>query len=306
MNWSHFLIAIRWQNVFIIWLMQSVVFFRYVLPYCGHDNYSFASFILLLIATGSVLGGGNIYNDIRDISTDALHTDPSKPGPIGVEISIPTARNWYFTLSGIPVLIVVAGMVFYSWPVSLAIIIVAGIISLYLYSTHLKSTILTGNLLVAALCAVSVWMTTLLLPGCKLGITPDWEGPIPVILYGYIANAFMVTLLREIVKDKEDAPSDISAGIYTIGSLPEKSFYWTFNGILLIITTVNAFWFFKLKSMMTAQSWNLGILFIFIPLVIIALIFNLPHKPKVYPFLSKLIKVYILFAILLLVLWQKF
>src|SRR5690606_22414848 len=85
-----------------------------------------------------------------------------------------------------------------------------------------------------------------------------------------------------------------------------KTFHWTFNGILLMITSVNAFWFFKLKSMMTAQSWNLGIIFIFIPLAIIALIFNLPHKPKVYPFLSKLIKVYILFAILLLVLWQKF
>ena len=303
MNWNHFLIAIRWQNLFLIWLMQTVVFFRYVLPYCGKDNYAFGSFLLFLIATGAVLGGGNIYNDIRDITTDAAH--PGKSGLIGSEISISTAWNWYYILTGITLLILVTSLWLYSWSIALVIIFLVGIISLYLYSTYLKSTILTGNFLVALLCGISVWMTTFLMTECKLGALPDWNAKIPVIVYGYMINAILITLLREIVKDKEDAPSDITSGIYTIGSVNEKSFRLIFNGVLLAITAINVLWFYRLKSVLTIQSWNLGLLFIFIPLVMIGLIFNLPHKPRVYSFLSKLIKVYILFAILLLILWQN-
>lgn len=303
MKWSLFLITIRWQNVFLIWLMQIVVFFQYVLPYCGNENYSFSSLILFLVATGAVLGAGNIYNDIRDIHTDAVH--PAKPGLVGYEISISRAWNWYLILTGMPILILIAGVLVYDWPILLIAIFIIGIISLYVYSSYLKSSILVGNFLIAILCGLSVWMTTLLLPECGLGTDPEWTTKIPLVVYGYIANAFVITLLREIVKDKEDASSDIKYGIFTIGSISESSFRLVFNGILIFHFLLNGYWFYNLRSVLTPPNWNLGLLFIYIPLVLIALIFNRPHRPKVYSFLSKLIKVYILFAILLLILWQR-
>lgn len=303
MNWNHFLIAIRWQNVFIIWLMQVVVYFKYVLPYCDRTNYSFLSVLLFLAATGAILGGGNIFNDVQDVHTDALH--PGKPGLVGQEISILQARNWYSILTGFAMIFLFLGWLFYNWPVLLILVFLIGIGLLHLYSIHLKSTLLTGNIIIALLCAIAVWMTTLLDPSCELSKPFNFNEKIPVILYGYIANAFMITLLREIVKDKEDAAADKSAGIFTIGSIKESSFSLAFNGILVITTAVNGIWFYQLGSVMNLPDWNLGLLMIFIPLVMIALIFNLPHKPKIYSFLSKLIKIYILFAILLLILWQR-
>lgn len=107
MSWNHFLVAIRWQNVFIIWLMQIVVYFKYVLPYCDKTNYSFLSVLLFLGATGAILGGGNIFNDLQDIQTDALH--PSKPKLVGQEIPISQARNWYSILTGLAILFLILG-----------------------------------------------------------------------------------------------------------------------------------------------------------------------------------------------------
>lgn len=303
MNWNLFLIAIRWQNVLIIWLMQVVVYFLYVLPYCDKTNYSFLSVLLFLGATGTILGGGNIFNDLQDIHTDALH--PGKPKLVGEEIPIAQARNWYYILTGLAIFFLILGWWFFNWQILLVGVFIAGIGLLCLYSIYLKSTILIGNIVVALLCAAAVWMTTLLNPTCELSRLSNFDEKIPLVLYGYFANAFMITLHREIVKDKEDAIADKSAGILTIGSINESLFSMALNGFLVTTIVVNGIWFYFLHSVMDSQDWNLGLFMIFIPLILITLIFNLPHKPKIYSFLSKLIKVYILFAILLLILWQR-
>lgn len=303
MNLSHFLIAIRWQNVFITWLMQSVVYFKYIIPYCDHSDYSFLSFLLFIFVTGMILSGGNIYNDIQDIGTDSLQQN--KPNIVGQEISVTSAWKWYIGLTVASIVSSVAGWLFYDWPVPLLLIIIFGIVLLYLYSVYLKGTILIGNLLIALLCALSVWMTIYLAPSCDINLGLSAEGRIPIILTGYIINAFSITILREVTKDKEDAPADLEAGIFTIGSTSGKVFKWTFIGILLLIISINVCWFYYLQPVMNDANWNLGVFIIFIPLLTITLIFNLSHKPLVYSFLSKLIKVYILFAIILLILWQR-
>lgn len=303
MNWNYFLIVIRWQNVFIIWLMQSVVYFRYVLPYCGKDNYSFPSFLLFLTATGTVLGAGNLFNDIRDLYTDSHH--PTKSRLVGNEITLTEAWNWYYYLHGLLMVIIIAGYIFFNWSILLAILFPVTAVVLYLYSTYFKSTTLIGNFMVALLCGCAVWITTLLDNHCELKGIPELTSKIPLILYGYIVNAVGVTMVREIVKDKEDAKWDVLAGIQTVGSLPDQPYKWILNAFLGLVFLFNVWWFQKLSWVLTEADWYLGLFMIFIPLGLIAVIFNLPHRPSIYSFLSKLIKIYILFALMLLILWQR-
>lgn len=303
MVWRHFLIAIRWQNVLIIWMMQTIIFSQYVLPYCGRDHYAFVSLVLLIVATGSVLGAGNVYNDLQDMPTDSIH--PGKPALVGSKVSVTQARKWVYSLNVLAIAVGIIGVWLCSWPYILLIIIVMAIVGLVLYSRKLKSTLLVGNFVVALLCALAVWMTTVLLPYCNLGIYVDWDSRTPVILYGYVVNAFMITLLREVVKDKEDAEYDMKAGIFTVGSLPQNRFRLVVNGLVFTNFVVNGIWFYQLRNVLSDQSYYLGMLIIFIPLVLIAWIYNLSHRSNVNAFLSQLIKIYIVFALLLLILWQK-
>ena len=303
MNWNYFLIIIRWQNVFMIWLMQTVVYFRYVLPYCGKENYSFPSFLLFLTATGAVLAAGNIFNDIRDIDTDSRH--PLKPRLVGNEITVGRVWRWYYLLHGLLSGVIIVGLIYFDWPLLLAVIFPMASLGLYLYSTYFKSSVLVGNFMVALLCGCAVWITTLLDDHCDLKTIPDLTSRIPLIVYGNIVNAIGVTMVREIVKDKEDAKWDLLAGIQTVGSLPDRTYKWILNTFLGLCFLFNLWWFQRLSGVLTDANWYLGLFMIFIPLGLIAAIFNLPHKPSIYSFLSKLIKIYILFALMLLILWQR-
>lgn len=302
MTWSHFLVVSRWQNVFIVWLMQTVLYYKYVREYCEFTEHSFSSFLTLIAATGVILASGNIFNDIQDISSDALHT--AKPKLVGNEIPVDTAWRWYYILNGLAMVLIILGAI-RGWTLWLPIIFLSAIPLLYVYSRYLKNTILVGNILIAFLCALAVWITALLAPECTLWNHIHPHEALPIIFYGYIINAFLITLLREVVKDKEDASADIEAGIQTVGSLSHSVFRLIFNGILVLLYALNIYGFILLRAFLTPENWNLGLIFVFLPLIIITIIFNLPHKPKIYSFLSKLIKVYILFAILLLILWQR-
>ena len=302
MNGIHFLKIIRWQNIIIIWLMQTVVYFQYVLPFCDRNQIFLSSFLLILGTTGSIAGFGNIYNDIQDIKTDAFH--PNKPGLVDKEISVATAWNWTYWITGLSLLFILTGWLFYQWSYGLVSICISGIILLYLYSRYFKSTLLLGNFLVAFLCALSVYMTTLLVPDCNFYFEISKTRRIPLILMGYIANAFIITTLREIIKDKEDASADIKAGIYTIGSIRNSLFRMLFNGLVFVALLMNIIWFMLLYPLIALQEWILGIVIIFLPLGIIVWNFNSNHDKNTFSFLSKSIKVYILLAILLLIIWH--
>lgn len=304
MNLRTFLTAIRWQNVSIIWMMQVIVFIWYVLPYCGNHSHSLFSFLLLLMVTGAVLAGGNIYNDIQDISADSFH--PRKPSLIVHKVTVKVAYRWYLYLNTLAIVLTLIGIWIYEWSMLVVFLIGLALGSLYLYSRFMKSTLLAGNLLIAWLCASAVWITTLLLPQCDLGTTLDLHSKSHVILYGYMINAFLITLLREIVKDKEDAQYDIQANVYTIGSVSESKFRSIVNGLIAVIFGLNWIWFSYLKTVLSTQGLMIGVILIFIPLAFILVIFNRSKKPNLFRFLSQLIKIYVVVALLLLILWQLF
>jgi geranylgeranylglycerol-phosphate geranylgeranyltransferase len=159
------------------------------------------SLFLLITATITAIGFGNVINDILDIKTDRI-SHPDRPLPKG-ELSVRAAIIYAILLCCISL--------FCAWLVSTDHLIatIVPITLLIIYSFFLKGTPLSGNVLVAILVAYP------LLYGGIGGI--DFKH---LIIPAFLA--FLLNIAREIIKDIHDKDGDSAAGIVTSASLPDK------------------------------------------------------------------------------------
>lgn len=209
-----FLKLIRYQNLLLVALMQLI--FRY--GFLKQQNVYLAladwQYILLVLSTVCIAAGGYVINNIFDYKTDM----ENKPETvvIGKSISESLGYNLYagFTIVGV-------GIGFYLSNViqkpSFATLFVVIALTLYLYATSLKQTLLLGNIIVALLLSFS-----LIIIGIFDLYPATYEGNQPImrllfsILLDYAIFAFMINLIREIIKDLEDVNGDYNQGMNTL------------------------------------------------------------------------------------------
>jgi len=153
------------------------------------------------------MASGNIINDIYDIDIDRVNK-PSRPLP-SEKISIKVAYIFYFVF--------IAASVFISSLLNekaIAIVLVS-ILLLFLYSKYLKRIPLVGNITVAILTGLVFIFGGVVVENPTAAIVPA-------------IFAFMINLIREIVKDMEDVDGDKKAGVITFpikfGSRKSKLF----------------------------------------------------------------------------------
>ncbi len=175
--------------------------------------------VALVVAVLLIMAGGNIINDIFDINKDSVN----KPGRniVGIKISEKAAWSYYYvtTLAG-----VLSG-VLAAWTanqINFALIfpVVAGL--LYFYSQKYSCIPLLGNIVVALLSAVSfgiVWFFYFFSlsnePLVFVSVQPAFS-VVNLYVAIYMVFAFIVSLLREIVKDIEDYKGDNRFGCRTL------------------------------------------------------------------------------------------
>lgn len=147
-------------------------------------------FYLLLLATFCVAAAGYIINDYYDIKIDAINKPRRQV--VGKTINRRQAMLAHLLLSGIGVLV---GLVL-SWRLGLLNLVVT--LLLWGYSARLKSYFLVGNLLIALLSALMVLVVALHFGS---GNTAVWA---------YALFAFLISLVREVIKDVEDMKGDAS------------------------------------------------------------------------------------------------
>jgi 4-hydroxybenzoate polyprenyltransferase len=166
------------------------------------------------MATLCIAAAGNIINDIYDVETDSIN----KPNKVIIDKSISESKafNLFIALNitGIGIGFYLSNLIDKSGFSAIFIFISA---LLYVYSTSLKQTVLIGNIIVSALIAMSIIIVGLfdLLPA----ITPNNQHTQLItfkILLDYALFAFMLNLLREILKDIEDIKGDTKAGMKTL------------------------------------------------------------------------------------------
>ncbi len=219
----HLLKIIRLPNLGIIVLAQ------YLLRYCVISNwygYSGASaafsnfdFALLVFSTILITAGGNIINDIFDVETDKINK-PEKM-LIGKSVSELSAKILYLSLSTIGVGLGVY-IAFQVKSIQLGLIFPAIAIMLFLYSKTYQKTLLLGNVIVASLSAMViliVWLFEFFALTSKPMVYVEVQSSLKnmsYIFFAYVLFAFIVSLIREILKDAEDKEGDEESGYGTL------------------------------------------------------------------------------------------
>jgi 4-hydroxybenzoate polyprenyltransferase len=195
---SIFFRLVRWPNLLIVTLLQLLA------AICLHESvsdiipvYYYADkLVLLILATIFIAAAGNIINDIQDVKIDSIN----KPGKqiIETHISRKNALLLYglFTFAGL-VLASFVDFRLFIWNLVAAQI-------LWLYSAVLKCKPLIGNLAVAFLMALAVWVVVY--SGNFFNIP---------LLWFYMAFAFLTGFIRELIKDVEDKKGDAENGCNT-------------------------------------------------------------------------------------------
>ena len=171
-------------------------------------------FVLLVITTLCIAAAGNIINDIYDVETDTIN----KPNKviIGNHVSENLAYNLFF---GLNIIGVILGF-YLSHSVgrsSFFAIFVIISVALYVYASYLKGTVLFGNILISFLVAMSIIIVGIfdLLPA-MIPQNRDTQLTFFDIIFDYAIFAFLINLVRELVKDIQDVDGDYKAGMNTL------------------------------------------------------------------------------------------
>lgn len=296
-----YLNLIRWKNLLIIGLVQFLIKYALVIPLNIDYTLNWFGFSLLVLSTICIASAGYIINDIYDVETDLVNR-PDKV-LIGRSISEKKANNLFIIFNVIGVLIgfYLSHLVGKSSFFALFVVISA---LLYVYASYLKRTLLIGNVVISILVALSLIIVGIfeLLPV----ITPQNQiaqiNMFTVILH-YALFAFIINLIREMVKDIQDIDGDHKSGMNTLPILigRERSrniiFVLSFIPLILLVYYLSTYLYNKTIVVVYFLILVVG------PLIFTTIkIFNAETK-KDYQYISILLKLIMLFGIISMLLY---
>ena len=293
---------IRWKNLFLIAISQFLVKYALIEPF-GVVNFTLNTFTFGLLVTATVLiaAAGNIINDIFDIETDIIN----KPTRVivGRKISEKLAFRFYVTFTSIGVMLgfYLSNLVNQK---ALSSIFVIVSVLLYLYAVQLKRTILVGNIIISILVASSLLIVGIfdLFPAItvKNQVT---QSTFFYIIIDYALFAFLINLVREIIKDIQDINGDYKANITTlpIAIGIDRTLKIVFFISCLPVMALIYYIVFYLYE----HSFAVGYFLIFLlgPLLYFSLKLLKPVTNKDLILLSSLLKIIMLFGVLSLILY---
>ena len=205
-----FLKLIRWPNLVFIFITQVLFEFTVIMPAfkLAGLTANLSGIYIYLLALSSVLiaAGGNIINDYFDINIDLINK------PQKVIISRYIHRHWailwhiLLSLSGVLLGLFIE---YKTKAYLLGLTNLACVILLFVYSIVLKRKPLSGNIIIAILTAWTVLVVTF----CESNVlfrasTVLAISKITRITFLYAGFAFILTLIREMIKDMEDIHGD--------------------------------------------------------------------------------------------------
>lgn len=224
---------VRWPNLLITALTMCLVW------HCIMGISSTLAFTLLVIAMVLIQAGGYVINDIFDMDIDAINKPEKRI--VGKIFTERQANLYYITLTiiglgcGLAASVMANGKNFYT--IFAALILLACF--LYSYSSRYKKELIIGNLIVSLSVAFAVFLPWLFQVLSMLGNqemlleNQEWMHVTLHIVLIYTVFAFMMTLIREIVKDMEDMKGDGRSHCRTIPVV------WGMNTALIIVIALS-------------------------------------------------------------------
>lgn len=293
-----YLKLIRYQNLILLAIMQLIFRFGYLELIKIPLSLFYWQYSLLVLATVLIAAGGYVINDIFD--QDADEENKPKDTIVGKSISESMAYNIYagLTMTGVACGFILSNSVNHP---NFAVIFILIATLLYFYASTLKQIPILGNVVVAALLAFSVIIIGIfdIFPN-TFDINRQQMAVAFSILFDYAKFAFLINLVREIIKDIEDIDGDKSQAINTLPILigTKKTSKISF-GLLLIPTL---YLLYYINTYLLENNLIFGIIYM-IALVIAPMIFCLfkiwnAKEKSDFSFISTLLKWIIFFGIL--------
>lgn len=252
-----------------------------------------------MLATVMLAAGGYIINDYFDLELDK-NSDKQK---FISEHNKNKAMNWYIALTVVAILIgFFISFKIETYKLGYIYIIIAGM--LWFYSANYQRSFLIGNIIVALLTAL---VPLIVLPyeillqyrindleliglGTNLNEINFW-------VLGFSAFAFLMTLIREIIKDTEDHDADIMQSFNTLpivfGIKGAKIVITILSVLVIVALYVSEFMFINFSISVIYIS-----VFIVVPILFMLTRMIKSESSKDFNYLSKLSKLIILAGIL--------
>ncbi len=304
-----FLKLIRWPNLVIVLLSMLLTLLFVVHPILGITGFESGmnalQFSLLILSTLLITIGGYLINDFFDMQTDSIN----KPGKNQVGKRFAVARiqllYWLFTIGG-----VLLGTLL-SWnleQLNYALIFVFAAGLLWFYSERYKCMPVVGNVVVAFLSALSfglVWIFEFFALSQNPIVFSNVQSSFPLVHHFvliYMGFAFVVSFLREVVKDVEDVEGDNRYGCdtFAVAYGRSKSKYLAlFIAIAGFIFSVWLQWFFYKADFIILMSYFIIIDVLF---VLILVWLTQAKEKSDYKRLSGIVKILMVVGILSMIL----
>lgn len=247
-----FLKLIRFPNLIFIVLTQTLFQFCIFYPIYNrqvppHDVFQF---ILLVIASVFVAAAGYIINDYFDINIDLIN----KPGVMVLDktISRRWALAWHLGLSISGIIITAIAVNFFArWYIVVANI--CCVILLWFYSSRFKKDVLIGNIIVSLLTAWTILVIFLSKYSLQDAFSDADSSQLRLFRFTmlYAGFAFIISLIREAIKDIEDMHGDEKYGCKTMpiiwGVNATKVYCAVWLTILIIMLVVIQFYVLQFR-----------------------------------------------------------
>jgi len=266
---------IRYPNLIFIALTQSLFYYSVIVPSYNTvgqtDPLGLEGLLYIIAASIFIAAAGYIINDYFDLNIDRVN----KPGKLVVDNFI--RRRWAilwhlgFSLVGIILSAVVSYRLSNPLP---AIFNMVTVILLWFYSTSFKKQVLVGNIIISLLTG---WVVLVL----YVAVNPVDLGPADsasfrvlsrvykfAVLYG--GFAFIISLVREVIKDMEDIQGDAKYNCRTmpiVWGLPASKMFVAVWLIVLLCSLV----ILQVYALQLRWWWSVlySTIFIITPLVVI-------------------------------------
>ncbi len=216
---GRFLQLIRWPNILFIAITQILFYysvFEYAYKSTGRNIQELQlkpePFLFILIASVFIASAGYIINDYFDINIDQVNK--SEKVLVGKYVDRRTAilLHALFSLTGLLFSALASYMlrnIYILFPNFFTVLL------LLFYSTTFKRKLLIGNVIISMLTAWTILILPLAEYRFSTTINHTWQIILKFsIIYG--GFAFIISLIREAIKDMEDMNGDMKYGCTTM------------------------------------------------------------------------------------------
>jgi 4-hydroxybenzoate polyprenyltransferase len=263
---------IRWPNLVFIALTQFLFYYTIITP--GFKNTDLVNilgpgyFYILCLSCLFIAAAGYIINDYFDLNIDRVN----KPEKLVVEKLIKRRWTiiWHWILSCIGVLL---GL-FVSWKIRNIFVgfsHIVCVILLWFYSTTFKRKLIIGNIIISLLTAWVILVLYLCEFRIHFFVHPVYHRVLSRIYKFsvlYAGFAFIISLVREVVKDIEDMEGDAAYNCRTMplvwGVNVSKVFAATWLIVLIVSLLILQFYVLQYKWLWVVVY---SIVFVIFPLL---------------------------------------